>query len=1512
MEGKIFDKDTQTAENVTYEVFELDSGINSWVSKGTKPDATAPPDIISNTFEIGDAAASLRDFNIKVSSVPVINEVNGKDEATNLNLKVKVENDYVYIYTNGINKGNIIPFELQTKVNNVFQTEETKKFFNGPKNFTIKPVHLDGSLNSVELIENITQMTPGSKPGIKIAFDAIKVLKDGEFQKAEKVNDVENVMIKVEPQYSANTGQGIDQSIRLDFKPIHNQPITIDTTTQGPTVKADGNQVEIYLAKDVDGIEGKAIKWDLLDSSMVLDTLMTYGKSAITYHTASTNKGHTYIEYSLNKTVDGEVQFTIKPYNINSSATYKIYSANSPDSEFSEKMSVQYDPNTTNNKEITAVVTSTNTTYFKIQIDIDGKIYTSQTVKFVPTDFVAVPITPTIKTIDNIYVTPKEADSNSASAIGFNIEWNAPSNLKNILATGDLYYEMLVRRNKDDKDPMKTPENAGKEGYAAYSKVFKVTLDGVGDDAKIVVLPEVGNAGSDEVEATARYKENSGTFKMEDVVLKNYSEESNDWEQIIFPKDYNYATVNGTNYLSGIKTDNTLTGMTVPGNYYVSMRTVFVPKDTTKNATYSNESNLKSVAIDIAKEIIPIPTVVDFEDKTEDIGNIVEKMTFNYVNIVHYVDKMITPSGLKLYQGSDSSKKYSGNYVFYLYKDESAMKAVDLDRVPTIDIEEGSTLNLKEKKVNQTSALTMLREGGVVGIRIPIDALMGAGSGLLEMEGLDPNEIYYMQVRTELATYDITTNDYVATRYSGLSKVFTFTTTTELTGPSPEDKVPPSPEKIWIVNQENNSSVTLGWAPADFEEDDDIDKTYYEFIRTQKQLSKDDMSKTIKDLVKLDSKNVGFSSFNPESKDYDALDYMYTYRNGAWTQLEPQQVSNKFELFDDSLDPNTIYYYYVRTVCIINGTPVNSQWIMVPVTTEPVAPPINLKVETEKAYSHDVKTEVVISFDAPVPSGASIPADYEFDIAVKEGDEEAYSLDYSNVQITSSTDHEGTPEGYTHFVYKIKKLNPNSKYYIKVRIKDKTKELTNGGSYPTSLYCDYVTTRTEYDEEYEEQKNKYEEYLNKLDSELEKLRKRAYWVVEDGHTYKYRSSYVEAEIGANKEYDLVVEDDDSVYYYLPLSVFISANEQSTTLNIKFKDYTASIRPQTLTENNPEIADAIKRMGDNNLEDYYIGLSFKTSNYSNLINNEKALTQRMTIDMELIYLKSEDVKIESDIEVALSAAIDREKQDVVEKLEKKIYNGTIADDVLQDIIDEAIEDIEADHQKRVAKIIDNNIKKTIQINEIEKAILLVAKVDGYAANGYYYSASWVSVDVYSAMDGFAIEAFKFGTYIMTGQKDLLETVPSLAPYQSFIAKYNLTDFFTLDSYMIQTATTKEQLYGAVARIMGAQRNTDYTTFLKNKGIKGINNIGFNRAVRQDEAIYIVMQAYEKLYNKPVASIRIMNKQSVQNIGAFQPAYRNYVYAGVQLKIVNNPSSKVIPSKQMTVEETIIMLYKLQFN
>ena len=131
-------------------------------------------------------------------------------------------------------------------------------------------------------------------------------------------------------------------------------------------------------------------------------------------------------------------------------------------------------------------------------------------------------------------------------------------------------------------------------------------------------------------------------------------------------------------------------------------------------------------------------------------------------------------------------------------------------------------------------------------------------------------------------------------------------------------------------------------------------------------------------------------------------------------------------------------------------------------------------------------------------------------------------------------------------------------------------------------------------------------------------------------------------------------------------------------------------------------------------------------------------------------------------------------------------------------------------------------------------------------------------------------------------------------------------------MIRTAVTKEQLYGATARILGAKRGTDYIIFLKNKGIKGVTSIGIDKNIRQDELIYIVMQAHEKLYNRPIASTIIKNRQAVQNIGAFQSIYRNYVYVAVELKMITPINNKVLPSQNLTTEEAIKILYKLQKN
>ena len=1505
---------------------------DKWINKTTSSALT-----FEKQFNIGTSARENKDYSIVINNITI--------NQKNLTLRVKVDMTkdvpQIQVYTTGIEKGYINEFTLQKiKYDNEIDEEKdnnrkvedavTKQFFNGPKNFTITPVHLtDDTLKSTDLIDDINSITPGSKPGIKIALDNLKYLNGDKFEEMTETTPttkLKKVSIRLAPQYSnSNDYVAGDGSVSLRFVPIENKDIEvyIDGEEQtGKKVKKseDGKQINVYLTKEEISSE-HVVTWETLTPSMVVIGTFSLENDANQY--TPENKGHTYLKYTISKANSNQVKFIIEPYNINSKATYIISSSEwSAGSEFKEKVIYEYDPSKTNNKEITAIVENSSVNYYKIEVKIDNQIYVSQVIKYDPKGFVIQPSVSSIKTIENIYAVPNyktESNANYPLAIGFDLKWSAPDNLESLLTHGDLYYELLLRENKNDKDPITTPNLAGTEGYAAYSKIFKVSKDNSDEDKVIVEVaragengPLLGTAGQldeeDETEAKYnRYNMAKGEFSMENISLMNLSPSWNKWEQITFPDNYNYAT--SGNYLEGFSVGDTLSAKPIPGVYYLSLRTVYVPKDSDKSFTYSSESNLESISLDLVNEIVPVPVGITSQDVTVNNSAITEKIEFDYVSIESYVKKMLQPAGLKL--SNDKDEKYSGEYILYLYQKDEALTESNVEDITPIDVKLGEEFNI-------TSAMAeRLRAGEVIAVKVKISELKGEGRGNIKFKGLDSNQVYYLQARTKLLPKDSEGKE--DPRYSLLSKIFTFTTAADLVPPRPEDKKPTAPRDLTIVEDSlTKNSVKLQWKVADFEKDSDVQKTYYEVIRADKNLSDSQKGLTIEELIAANNKWVGFSSFDPNSSNYNSTDYMmvYTSETNAWKALEPAQIANNSDdldttltLFDDSLKPNQIYYYYVRTVAIINGVKVNSGWIMVPVTTAPVGKPENLKVEL-KDYDYDAKRETVISFDAPIPDGAKVPDEFEFEIAVLGTKDADYRLDYPTKLITSTKDHAGTPAGYTHFVYKITGLNPNTRYDIKVRIKDKTQDISDGSSYPTSSYCDPVATRTEYDEDYEEEQKKYEEFLKKFDQEVEKLGNREYWVVEEDTTYKYRNDYMNAKAAMNNEYNLVVEDDSEATYYIPAEAFMTATENNTTLNITIGDYSASIRPYTLTESTEEIEEVLDQIANNKIEDYYIQISFSLNSISGTVGGQNVLSPKMIIDMEVVYSKEEEDHIEYEIEEALTDLAANSRKDVIKQLKKKVDNGKIDEDVLSDIVSDEMEELESDLAKKVKKILNNKTKKKVSINKIEKAILLIAKIDAYAADGYYYSGNWMSVDVYSALGGFSIEANQLGAYVITGQASLLDTVPSLAPYQSFISKYHLTDIFTLDGYMIKTAVRKDQLYGAVARVLGAPRNTDNVTYLKSKNIQGLSTLRIGENVRQDETVYIVMQAYEKLYNRPVSTIAIKNRQSVQNIGAFQPVYRNYVYAAVELKIVEPTDNKVMPSKQMTVEEVIKLLYKVQ--
>lgn len=1459
-----------------------------------------------------------QEFNIIMTDRTMKLENKAKE---NLNLKFKISGDYLIVYTNGIAKGNMTPFKLKYgNGENTFLVAE-EELFNGPKDYTITPTHLymeDGKLKNLTTIEDLIKNRPGSVPGVKISFAQIKEINEGEFKYVHEMNDAATpITLQLGTRYTLSS---MTNTIRLDFIPKDGEGVKINLN-ENPSyaknvVKIEGNQtVSLYLSqKELEEAKNPLpIVWGVLDTSTIIDGSFQYGTQAEKYW--PNNRGYTYLGYSFNKTSNNQVKLNIQPYNIKATATYSIYILENEHTQLSSPQVVyEYDPDKTDTGNITAVVPVGTPCYFKVVVSIDTNTFESQMIYYNPEQYLAVPQVTKIKSIDNVYVVPNEKnslDNGQPQAIGFDIEWLAPDDVASLLKGNKLYYELLLRKNKEDYDPILKTSPTTEDNYATYSKIFEVSLN---EKNQIQVKTVAGTAGGTyDLTPEVRYNAVKGTFSMEKVSLKNYAKEEQGWEQIEIAN--NHLVNTSENYLPGVqkKEKNNLANRLVPGTYYLSFRTVLVSNTQGKPIVYSEESNMVSLTLDNNTEIIPVPSTITTKDTTDEKESVLtEQVTIQNVDIRNYVKKMLEPADLKLYTDEEKTTgKYSGTYEIYLYQNPSQLaktiKEVEEGKILPIEVTREEGLDLLGKEAYRDR----LRKGEVLPIVIKVSSLIGEGNQSFEIKGLDENEVYYIQTRVKLSPWrksiDEIEKGEVSPRYSLFSKETAFTTTATPTPPSPEDKVPPTPEKIWIENQKNNTTVTLGWKAAKFEADEDISKVYYEWIRTEAQLTDEEKSrdKEVATLITTDSNRVGFKTENT---------YISTYLSAVkgWTQLEPSQESSLFRLTDQTLYPNTVYYYYVRTVCIIDGVPVRSTWIMLPVTTPPVGMPTNLKIEHERDYSHNTKEETVISFDAPIPSDALVPTSYDFDIAVLGEMDESYSTTkYKVTKLTSKEETSLTPQGYTHFVYKITGLKPNKRYFIKVRVIDKTVELSQGSSYPTSLYTDPLSTRTEYDEEEDSKDNQYAEYIKKFEEAAQKLKKRPYWVVEAGTTYKYRESYMVSEIGLKKEYELVAEEGTEVTYYLPLSIFTKANEQGTILKIKLGEYSASIRPYTLTEENKEIAEAIKLMQEKKLEDYYVEMRFSLISSQESISGQKAITPRMMLDMNLVYLKEKDTIIEADLIDALEELIVSEKKEVIAALEKKIYNGTLADDVLQEIIDKAIEDIEASHIKKVKRMINAEIKKNITIQEIEKSILLLCKAETYAADAYYLQGGkWISVESYGASGGFAIEAHLLGTYLLVGRSSLIQMVPSLAPYESFIAKYQLTDFFTLDAYMIQTATTKQQLYGAVARLLGAQRNTDYYTYLQNKRIKGLSNLGRQNAVRQDEEIYIIMQAYELLYNRSVKSVVIKNKQSVQNIGAFQTMYRDYVYAGVELKIITPTNAKVLPSKQMTVEETIKMLYKVQ--
>ena len=1426
--------------------------------------------------------------------------------ALQLFINVDVEGKIVQLTTNGVNKGYYTPFEMNYEGN-----KEYICILKGIDELKIISTHykkdvsdINGSLSELKVTNDEGTDIPGDRPGIKVQFKIPKVVNaSNQFVPIDTIDSNKVIAsIALYPKLEASSKAEESTSAKFDVKLEGGNPkieflgsaIKQENAagSKKATITKDANgesYATIYLAAEDDfiNIKEQIVKWSTLKESMFISGDITI-KGLINANTKYNNysaadnfifdTGVTYLKYVPTKAEEGKVVLDITPYKYrNQKLFYKIYQSNTSAIDLKKPFGTfSYTYTEANaNETFPITVPGDGENRFLIRVSFsdidDAQFFPSQEVIYDTTGIVSSPASSEIVNVEDIYVVPKEDNKKLADAVGFNVRWNVPNkdDLMSTLKKGDLYYELSISDKKDSaQDERKLlaivqyPKNGDKP--VVYAGKFK------------------GDIPRDKLVNIEDGKTNS-TITLNGLILKEISKKPQ-----ILETPVNY--IEGENYpkdtaFSFKDTDD----YSIPKTYYLRIRTI-LDSDLGKIKTDLYDSAPYAIALDTVTKPIPSPT--DLNYKLEDNSLVNYELGFNNVSLDEYSYYEIEPRKEVLFsnRGIDN-KDLPRTFEVYLRQNtyittssalfEGGLTEDDINKAGNI-YEYSNVLNDENNEIPlDETILSQLRNGKIVKIKYHTkeDRNKKDSSVKFKLKNLDPNQTYNFRVRTNI---DIKKADgTMISKYSLLSKTIGFTTGTQVKPPSPDEMQLPTP-KDYVAIASDSATAILNWHDPEMSVDKELT---YEIVRvTDTMIDTDALTKGIKQKLDQFMTSIGRT---------DAVKFTADRTNKVSKKNEQTgTIELIYELKDNTVSPNTIYYYYIRTVCEDSY----SQWIYQPVTTKNIDKPEDLKAIASTKDSIDV------SFLAKVPVG-SVPTSYDFEIVIQEDSEGEWKVVSNKSKMKETRD--GIKEGYTYFEYRIPDLKPNKRYNIKVCLIDKT-----SGDQLKSLYSNVVFTRTTFDEAEQEKEDKYDDFLDKFDKEIEKLKNKSYWVVESGVTYKYRADYFNAEMGVNKIFTLFSEQNESeAYYYLPVSSIEKSNEEQIILQVKLGDQTVAIRPNTLTGNNESIREVIDDVGTGRIEDYYIGIHVSTQRINDKINDQQPLSPKITLDLDVIYLNQEDWLVEKEILEEFTQIVEGERERFVEKLKRNVDRKYISDSELKGLIENSINDIQRLHEKRVRKVIDKHNRKQQAIDKIEKSILItITNSDNYMVDGFYYNkGQWQNVQTYSTGDSAYIEATLLGSYVFIGQASLLNTVPSLAPYQKFISQYGLTEFFTLDSYTIQTAVKKEQLYGALARVMGASQGTDYIVFLNGKSIEGVSKLTKGNLVRQDEAIYLMMQGYEKIKNKSVESIHIQNMQSVKNIGAFHPKYRPYVYVAVQLKIIDNPNAIVLPSKQISVEEFIKALY-----
>jgi len=1455
-------------------------------------------------------------------------------KVSNVNVRFSYYNDILYYSTDGLEEGNLTPFEIKY-YNAIEENEGASKvlILRSLEDFIAKPSHYKGNPPTepdvIEISNN--ESNPGTKPGITMSFKHPKVWDDTSCGFIVDNSDaLKNASVKIKlADNSEGTGSNSITTSMLIKLSKSNGDVKGDIVDSGiiDDINANRNVEYKYLAEEnkyqikivqenQNIIDNEFLQWSPLESSKLYETELFFeptdiGDIRTDKYIPESTYAYTYLEYNINRESAEDAHVEIKPYAglKNRTLYYKIYSSVSQgllDSELWLTYTHTIGETPDQENLLVPIKFDTGGYYYKIKIEFDKKFENefknngikSQMSHFKPNqeDVIAPPV-PKILDIESKVYQNIEGDIEQPSKIKTKLTWEAPSFnvLEDLLSKGDLYYEMMINKDATEVNSNYKPIKI----FKVYKDSGYIKVTEVQDPLTALNITK-GNGYDAESEGYRfGYNKDENKFCVENIILKNDEQ----WTKEL--------SINST--LEDIElgkyefeiTDKDYEGIKVlPNVNFIKMRGINVNSIKGKGAVSKN-SFIKSLSLSLTKREVPIVSNLDYKGLPFEEGN-----DFAMLDIMWKSAEWI-----KFDEEIEVENVYYDMYI-------SENKENLLNVVPSdiIEIPGGTVVS----EIDLEAYISDIRKGRVIKFSKIGDKSLSNQKVIVK--GLDQNQVYYTNVVTRFEDGD---NHSFSSKKSS---VLSMTTNNKSNKPIEKDKSPLVPENFKVLEALSDSSIKLTW-DKNSEPIEQNETIGYELVRVANDTLSDDEhnNKKIEDIIAERTGDVqGFRVIYDEStSSYKVHKYE---KDKTVVEIVDHLEENKRDktlIFnDDKLAPNVIYYYYLRAIRVedsqIKYDVVPSLWTALTYTTKPIARPINLNVDYTQKYAHDSKHELIVYFEVP---DYFVNSNFKPIINMYSEDDNGFSddKDYENYEQVG-VEEETAQKGYKTLYYKISgtinepNLKSGKSFSIKVCMEDRSKGPLSNDKYPRSGFSDRVIGRTEYDEREYDRENKINNYMEYYEKEAKKLFQNLYWIIEqedDSLTVAYRSENFQSELKSipSNEFKLVTNDKKKLTYYIPKDVLDTIEENNIKLIVSNGGMNITINSDTLNKSKTtELRQFIEKVKyKKEVIDYYVVLTVEFIEIDTKINSTDPLGDLVRIKLDAQGSKMADFQLEAWAIQKLEQLIEIKKPELEVEIVVELNKDIIDENKIIELVDSKIDSIASIQSNYIKSLISqytynvmkSRIYKLYEPIAISNIINGTIGVQGYKRNGTIWE--YQNTQMYGNLSTMYVDTI--GEFVFAGKKSETNPIDSIGNgYQitKIFEKYRLGDFYSsLELQNLNKDTSKNDLIAASARIIGAPKGIDSIRFLISNGIE-VNANNIYGEIRKDEATYILVKVYAIKQDIDLESVLISNYNEIKDMDSVSGKYKEEVLVGRALELIELDDGYLNPHKNMSIKQVLTII------